>query len=116
MVGKMKASDLRKRTRRKKEPCYICGKYELVCQWHHIITLDEAARILSSGVHEVIETPLVSLCPTHHALIHKYLSRSEPDCYVALAELMEDDEAKASEILLKRVDILTDIGEHGLAF
>jgi len=112
----MNASDLRKRTRREKEPCYICGKYELVCEWHHVIPLDEAARILSSGVHEAIETPLVSLYPTHHALIHKYLSGSEPDCCVALAQVLEDGGKKARKVLLDRVNRLIQMGEAEMAF
>lgn len=111
----MNAQDLRKRKKRSKKPCYICGKYEIVCEWHHVVSLEEMAALLTVDNELEIEIPLVPLCPTHHSLLHKLKSKSK-DKYLAAAELHNDNGIKTREIILMRSKILLELGEFGRVF
>jgi len=106
MGKKIKAKDLRKKTHREKEPCYICGRYRVVCEWHHVISLGEVAKIFSDNLCDVFKDVLISLCPTHHSLLHKYMSGKEPDCLVALTHLVDDNYQMSFELVEERSKVI----------
>lgn len=61
---------------KEKENCYVCGKHKTIAQLHHIVPVNQIAKLLNLGVIELCEasTPVVWLCPNHHAYIHELMN------------------------------------------
>ena len=59
--------------RGERQPCFVCGKYRPITHLHHVIPVDDLARLVVKrqlyGVN--LYMPTVWLCPNHHALWHK---------------------------------------------
>lgn len=56
----------------KRKACEVCGKYETLCQAHHIKPL---AFQWADGA-EAVDHTHVWLCPTHHSAVHAMLTQS----------------------------------------
>lgn len=58
---------------KEKQSCYICGKYKPVCEAHHVLKVSRAIEIINQYEYQgEITIRIVWLCPTHHALYHKF--------------------------------------------
>lgn len=81
-----------------RQSCSVCGCYSGLAQAHHVAPLasqfDLGIRI---AVHES-----VWLCPTHHALVHVFLSSSERFLDAFIVEGVALQELDACEALAKR--------------
>ena len=66
----LKAKDLRKSHKQKKQPCFICGKHSSITELHHVLSLEDCAAYLNTKAFNTIEVPTVWLCPNHHAYMH----------------------------------------------
>jgi hypothetical protein len=82
-----------------KAPCYVCGGYAPVCHWHHIPPVAEVAASDLLAVEVMrFEWPLVSLCPTHHAVAHLLRKKSLPDDVMLALGLNEQECRRLQEI------------------
>lgn len=87
----MNTKDLRDGKKRKKAPCYVCGKHRQISHWHHTTPLKDIKGELEYWAGETVD--LVSLCPNCHAIIHKLEAilkiKDEEKRYIAVAELFD---------------------------
>lgn len=60
----------------KRNNCFICGKHKEIAELHHVIPVSQITAILNMGIVELkdISTPVVWLCPNHHAYVHKAMN------------------------------------------
>lgn len=104
-----------------KEKCYICNKYEYITELHHLVTISDINSILSeikeqeanldscySKLNEIVEG--IYLCPNHHTLYHKLLSKE----YIQIVLILSSEERerylncfeKAKDIYVKIINVL----------
>lgn len=55
---------------KRRDTCYVCGKYASICHAHHVPALAEVVGVFGVVAAQMASIPCVWLCPTHHALWH----------------------------------------------
>ena len=106
------AKALRKPTKWKREPCYICGKHEKITEWHHLISLSECANKLFKNfdINE-LETPMYCLCPNCHTYIHLIESRKSYSIGAVIENLNSDEITKLKTLLSEKENLMKKILE-----
>ena len=74
------------------QPCFICGKHVHITEEHHVIPLKEIAKFLNLGIItiDVVEIPIVWLCPNCHSYIHECMSKNL-GCTTAVEWMKSED-------------------------
>lgn len=94
-----------------RKDCYVCDKYNYITELHHLITMSDINKILLeikcskkinfedyfNSLNEVVEG--IYLCPNHHTLYHKLLSKE----YVEIILMLSNAERKKYSELFKYV-------------
>ena len=55
----------------KKEPCFICGKHQYICEQHHLNPQKNIKEDIE--LYGEYRSLLIWLCPNHHTYIHKLI-------------------------------------------
>lgn len=74
-----------------KDDCYICNQYKYITELHHIVRVADISEHLDTYVKDD-ETLLsllkgVWLCPNHHTILHKLLSKNYLEVIFKLNEV-----------------------------
>lgn len=88
------------------EPCFICGRYAAITEYHHIMHIRDIADFMIKTGHYTLRKPIPTawLCPNHHMIWH--LSHSSNIARgVAGLECLSPDELTRMTELSKCVDM-----------
>lgn len=84
--------------RKEKENCYVCGEHRTIAQLHHVIPVEQLTKLINMEVvslHDV-STPVVWLCPNHHAYIHELM---RGNCMKVISKTESSEAEKLLDIL-----------------
>lgn len=75
-----------------KDACAVCGKYQLVCEAHHLVPVHQQAKFCIDHDVAYWDLPVwfVWLCPTHHAVFHAFCDTLSSVSVETKASLIED--------------------------
>jgi hypothetical protein len=90
---------------RRREPCFVCGKFEAITQAHHVVPLNEQ---FEHGF-EVPDHEHEWLCPNHHVTLHLWIDRSSSEQHLGRRAA-----PSIAEVPLEQFGILMDlVGRSG---
>ena len=78
-----------------KKPCAICGKYESVCEAHHIVPLS----LQFDHGFDIPNNNHIWLCPTHHAIAHKMINKLRKGKAMAFKGVPEEELCLIDELI-----------------
>lgn len=90
-MGKYSKGIRKLKISKNKKDCYICDKYKCITELHHIVRVADISEHMDSYIRDD-ETLLklmqgVWLCPNHHTILHKLLSKKYLEVIFDLDEL-----------------------------